>query len=265
MADNTRSRSKSDKTTSGVTEMQTIPLHIVKELLSVQESNMKSFFVAYMNSTNSKIDNLIKVVQDLKTSLEYTQAQVEDLKKINCKERLQNFQNNVCSLFDKVDDIENRSRRNNLRYEGIDEETEYRSESWQKSEEKVTQILKDKMNLPVDEIKIERAHRVGARRPGKARAIVVKFLNYKYRERVFKQRRSLKGTRVFVREDYTDRMAEKRKELIPEMLEARKNGKVAYIRYNKFIIHDRPTMAYGRLAYPQRQSPSSTSYSEAVN
>ena len=80
MADNTRSRSKSDKTTSGVTEMQTIPLHIVKELLSVQESNMKSFFVAYMNSTNLRIVNLIKEVQDLKTSLQNTQAQVEDLK-----------------------------------------------------------------------------------------------------------------------------------------------------------------------------------------
>lgn len=171
--------------------MQNIPLHIVKELLSIQESSMKSFFVAYMNSTNSRIDNLIKEVQDLKMSLEYSQAQVEDLKKPNCQERLQN---NMCSLFDKVDDIENRSRQNNLCFEGIDKEAEYWSESWHKSDENVSKILKDKMNLPVDDIKIERANRVGTRRPGKARAIVVKFLNYKDRERVFKQCRSLKET-----------------------------------------------------------------------
>ena len=91
MADNTRSRSKSDKTTSGVTEMQTIPLHIVKELLSIQESNMTSFFVAYMNSTNLRIVNLIKEVQDLKTSLQNTQAQVEDLKNWTAKKGLKMF------------------------------------------------------------------------------------------------------------------------------------------------------------------------------
>ena len=45
MADNTRSRSKSEEANADATESQSIPLWFIKELLSVQESSMKSFLV----------------------------------------------------------------------------------------------------------------------------------------------------------------------------------------------------------------------------
>lgn len=68
---------------------------------------------------------------------------------------------------------------------------------------------------------------------------MAKFLNYKDREKILKSRRMLKGTRISIREDYSDRVAEKRSELIPKMLEERNNGKVAYLRYDKLIVHDK--------------------------
>ena len=244
MAEGTRLRSKSEKSNTSATEVQSISLNLVKEMLSVQESALKSFFTAYMESTNVRVDSLIKEVRDLKTSIEFTQAQVQELREQNCKEKLRNIQNELENLTDKADDLENRSRRNNLCFEGIPEESENRKETWAEAEMKVMKIMEEQLQLPVRDIKVERAHRVGVRKTTKPRAIVVKFLNYKDRERVMKSRRNLKGSRIFIREGFSDRIAERRKQLIPEMKEARRDGKIAYIRHNKLIIHERPTRAF---------------------
>ena len=134
--------------------------------------------------------------------------------------------------MEKTDDLENRSRRSNLCFEGIDEVAKDANETWQQSEDKVKTIISDKLELDSDDIPIERAHRVGARKDRKPRTIVVKFLRYKDREKVLKSRRKLKGSKVVIREDFSDRVAEKRKQLIPKMLEERKNGKIAYLRYD---------------------------------
>ena len=56
-----------------------MPLKLVKELLKQQESTLKVFLSAYMDSVNTRIDNLMKDVQSVKSSLEFTQAQVEEL------------------------------------------------------------------------------------------------------------------------------------------------------------------------------------------
>ena len=83
-------------------------------------------------------------------------------------------------LLEKVSELEDRSRRNNLRISGIEEKGE---EIWEQSEKVVTELLKEKLGLE-HSMKIERAHRVGRARHNngevnKRRTIVVKFLDYK--------------------------------------------------------------------------------------
>ena len=56
-----------------------MPLKLGKELLKQQESTLKVFLSAYMDSVNTRIDNLMKDVQSVKSSLEFTQAQAEEL------------------------------------------------------------------------------------------------------------------------------------------------------------------------------------------
>lgn len=48
---------------------------------------------------------------------------------------------------------------------------------------------------------------------------------------VFKAKQSLKGTNALVREDYSDQVAEKRKNLIANYASTRKNGEKAYLRF----------------------------------
>mgnify|MGYP001796040375 CR=1 FL=1 len=45
-----------------------------------------------------------------------------------------------------------------------------------------------------------------------------------------------KGSRVSIREDFSERVNAKRKELLPKLQEARKEGKIAYLSYDKLVI-----------------------------
>ena len=109
-------------------------------------------------------------------------------------------------------------------------------ESWTQSEEKIKEVITNKLQLDGDQITIERAHRTGKKKPGKPRTIVAKFLSFKDREMILKSKRNLKGSRVSIREDFSERVNAKRKELLPKLQEARKEGKIAYLSYDKLVI-----------------------------
>ena len=121
-------------------------------------------------------------------------------------------------LGNKLDDLENRSRRNNLRFEGIPESP---NETWQESESKIKHLISSHVPEVGTDFVIERAHRVGTPlSDSKPRKIVARFLNYKDREAVFKAKKKLHGTNMFVNDDYSDRVITKRTELLPKLKEA---------------------------------------------
>ena len=73
----TRSKTFSDSKRGNFEEDDVqMPLKLVKELLKQQESTLKVFLSAYKDSVNTRIDNLMKDVQGIKSSLEFTQAQL---------------------------------------------------------------------------------------------------------------------------------------------------------------------------------------------
>ena len=141
-------------------------------------------------------------------------------------------------LGNKLDDLENRSRRNNLCFEGIHESS---NETWQESESKIKHLISSHMPEVGTDFVIERAHRVGRpRSDSKPRKIVARFLNYKDREAVFKAKKKLHGTNMFVNEDYSDRVIKKRTELMPKLKEARRKNQRAFLRFDKLVIYDNP-------------------------
>ena len=76
----------------------------------------------------------------------------------------------------KLVDLEDRSRRNNLRILGIKEDPR---ESWEECENKTYDLFEEKLEMDTSNITIERAHRVGEKSNDKERAIVVQFSFYK--------------------------------------------------------------------------------------
>ena len=85
-------------------------------------------------------------------------------------------------LKEKLRNLEDRSRRDNLRIDGI---PEYEEESCDNTEELLKDALREK--LGVNKFQIERAHRNRAKEGGKDRTIVAKFSSYKGKERLLNE------------------------------------------------------------------------------
>ena len=121
--------------------------------------------VSYLIGENAVLKN--KVAELMKSLQFHTDQWEENFKTLdNLKnELLQNQKHqqqqkqpvipHIEELKDKLNDLENRSRRNNLRIDGIIEEE---NESWSQTEKKLQEIIKDQLQFERG-TKIERAHR----------------------------------------------------------------------------------------------------------
>lgn len=81
---------------------------------------------------------------------------------------------------------------------------------------------------------MERAHRAGRPKNGNStrpRPIVFKFLRYEDKEAVREKAKYLKGTNIYVNEDFPEAVLQKRKEYLPAMRAARERREIAYLRY----------------------------------
>ena len=218
-------------------------------MLQQQREDFSAMVTSMMNSFNDRYDKLKDVVTELRVSLEYSQQDIAAMKdSMNLHEKSgQTTSSDVSSVQDRLskleispDYLENQTNRNNVVFDGV---PEHRAESWEDSEKKVLEIIENTMDL--DNVVVERAHRVGRSKSSqRARPIVVKFLKFKDREAVLRSGKKLQGSSMYVREDLSEKVLAKRKAQLPQLREARQNGKVAYFSYDKLVIKDgdrRPT------------------------
>lgn len=221
------------------------------DMLQQQERSYKSFVEIIIDSTNKRCDETIKELHELKTSVQFTQKEVDDMKKDLSKQSGDNksASGDIFTLSEglqattlRADYLESQSRRNNLVFDGI---AETANEGWAESEEKVRALLVEKLQLP-REIEVERAHRTGrpsASREGprprgdRPRPIVARFLRFKDKVAVLERAKKLKGTNIFINEDFTEAVRQKRRDLLPALKAARDRGEIAYLRYDRLITH----------------------------
>ena len=79
---------------------------------------------------------------------------------------------------------------------------------------------------PTEGLVFERAHRT-SRKTDRDRTIVVKFASFKARDAVIQAARAVKSRGVYITEDFSMHVVNRRKELFPEMRAAREHGKLA--------------------------------------
>ena len=193
-----------------------------------------------------RLDIYEKDTSDLKVSLEFSQKDIKDLKP--CSSRLHEVEEEIekmCGSLDyhtdKIEYLENQSRRGNIQMDGIPEE-EAETGTTPKPEEK--EILKGKLTLN-EEPDIERAHRVGRRANAttgsvrRRRTIICRLHDWKQKEKIIRNARRIKPPRIFVNEDLAQETLDKREVQRPKFEEARKNGKIAYFVLDRLVIKDR--------------------------
>ena len=161
----------------------------VKDLVLFQEETIK---------------NNIKVTESLKSMSEKFDKLEEKLKEkdekiegLERKNKLLNEKNQ--DLTDRLDDLEQYSRRNCLLLHGVREDEE------ENTDEIILSTIATEIGININEEDIDRTHRLGKpnRRDGKPRPIIVKFTRYNVRNKVYAYKRNLKGKKYLITESLT--------------------------------------------------------------
>ena len=205
---------------------------LIERKFKEHESNITKIIVANTKLVNDKLDEFNKKLEDFKTSLEFSEKELEEkIENLNKKQEEINEE-----IFEKLRTMEDRSRRNNIRVDGVPESE---NETWDNSLEKVQQIIKNRLAIK-DNIVIERARRGGAvKRNGgdQPRTIFAKILNFQDKNKILKKASRLKGSGIYISEDFSSQTMQIRKSLWPKVKELREQGKYAIIKYDRIVSH----------------------------
>ena len=163
-----------------------------------------------------------KKIQDVKDVAEDAIAKtvLQNEKIVNLEQENQELKHEVSTFKQKLLNLEAQTKRENLVFQSILPDAP--TETWKSAEERVRNLLKQYKFYNGNEVEIEWAQRVGQFKPGKCRPIVVKFSFYKTRDQIWRERTNLRGSNVFVSEDYPKEILQKRNVLYPILRAAQK-------------------------------------------
>lgn len=225
-----------DSTKSEVVSMDKIE-KLMRQLLNEQEERLRNTFKEEMEKLSSRVDNLEtnninnkndiknlqKEIKDIEEGLHF-QEEVFDKKIDELHDRTDDVNSECDEIWDKMRQLEDRNRRNNLRIVGLEE---HENETSSDVEEKVINLFKDKLKITKD-IEIDRAHRTGPKR-NKSRPIVLKLLRYKDKLKILKEAHHLQNSGIWINEDFSKATVDIRKGLLVEIKRRKASGEKGLI------------------------------------
>lgn len=184
-----------------------------------------------LGSTTQTAQDALAKACSVDIQLKTVNVDVDNLKLELAKVRHENKE-----LKDSLVRNEAQNRRNNLIFKGIPEtDSEVPLQI-------VYKVLEEKMGFdkPEDKFKISRCHRLGPKRRNQSRPIIFKLHYYPDREVIWKEKRKLKNTRIFLSEDFPQEIMKKRSLLEGIAKEARSIGMEAFLSVDRLILNDKP-------------------------
>lgn len=213
---------------------------------------------------NKKFDGMERTVKDLKKDNQHLKQQNERLSK-----QVYELSNSVTKLEarakeseKKNEQLETQSRRDNLKFYGIEEDPK---ETWEQTETKLRTYLSDELQIDESSIKIERAHRLSSK--ASPRPIIAKFSFFKDKESILKTDRQKRKDRlntettettgntdnvdgnehstirnkpIRVSEDFPERVKNARMKLYPFLRSCHEKGTQAFLRYDTLVVDGQP-------------------------
>ena len=156
-------------------------------------------------SINKRIDALESAMNEsINFVEETTKKEIEEIKAktqrdySEFKETIRLIDRDLETCNEGLEELEQYSRRNNIRIMGIPEK------KGEDPEEEVMKVV-GKVKATIQKGDIDRAHRVGKYQEGTARPIIVKFISHHSKMEVITQRKTLRqlNTKIFIVEDLT--------------------------------------------------------------
>ncbi|KAK3101197.1 hypothetical protein FSP39_001678 [Pinctada imbricata] len=185
---------------------------------------------------NNKFEENKTELKELKESVKQIDVLAKSLSSEQRDIRDQ-FDSLVCDYSDLKErhiDLQSRSMRDNLIFNGIIEAPE------ENTENVLVDFLKQEMDIELDPTKFHRVHRMGRGGNGKTRPIVAKFVLYKEKELVRKAAATkLRGKPYGIGEQYPREINDRRKELYPHYKRAKQQGLKAVMSGDRLYINNR--------------------------
>ena len=197
-------------------------------------------FLQKFSKLEEKIDNL--VIKRLEVIAQKAQMNEEKIEACGVQlnevvAEVRKLRREKEELDAKLDDLENRARRNNLVLHGIPEVKK------EVCEATVREFLSGFVGVSESDFTIERCHRTPTVRreshdDSKPRIIHIAFTSYGMKEKVrkasiakLKEGGLYKGSRVFVSEDFSQKVLNKRREKKEQRLQLKAEGKKPFFMY----------------------------------
>lgn len=127
--------------------------------------------------------------------------------------------------------MEKEARKRNIIFFGV-EETE---KSYENLENNIINWISSYLNIQLTYSDIQEIRRVG-KKEERPRPIIVTFTTLGVKIKIWKQRKTLKDTLFYMKEDYPKYVLEKRKSLQEQLQIEREKGNTAILKYDKLII-----------------------------
>lgn len=165
----------------------------------------------------------------------------KDLAK-ECMEQTSDFENKLENiekenklLRQQIQQMNDYSRRENLILEGLEDDCNETHETLQK---KLHTFIKDKLAVvDASNIQIDKFHRLGKSDPERCRAVIMRFKSTGDRMNIWNKRKNLKGSKYYLKEDFSPATKEARHKLNPYLRAARAAGRRATLVGEKLLVN----------------------------
>ena len=181
-----------------------------------------------MSTIKSDMSGMAEKVNSMSTDFTHFRHQFDE-----SQNRISDLENQVTrltvqnnELLRRVDDLEDRSRRNNVVFHGIDKTDN------ENCEQVVKNICRENLGI-VNDIIFDRVHRVGNE---ESKSIIARCAFYKDRELIMRNKKKLIGSNIFVGEDFSKSTRSIRKKLNEFRKELKNEGKKANMVYDHLYI-----------------------------
>lgn len=181
-----------------------------------------------LNSLRQMLDEMTRNITD-----NITRKFEEGLNSVRAEQ--ESNRNHIEEHNRQIGNIERELRKRNILIFGVEEgENNY----WQ-LEDTVLEIINNILKVDCEPKEIDFVRRIGNPKNQK-RPIIVGFLAFRKKLLVVKNKKLLSEYEMYIKDDYPQEVVKERKRLQPEVDRLWKEGKTAFIKYNKIVINEDP-------------------------
>ena len=202
------------------------------DLICEDIKNMKSDIIGLVDSlraTEHTAQEALSIATDSQTKVKELEKDLQAVKL-----ELQKAKNDNTTMREHIIKTEAQERRNNLIFEGCAEKV---GENREDCLDIVYKILGEQMEIDnPTSIVIDRCHRMPAQSNQKAKPIILKVHYFSDREKIWNSRGKLKGSGIWINEDYPVEIKKRRQILQPIMRKARQDGLRSSLSYDRLYV-----------------------------